>query len=194
MITELILAERLKRGISYSRKGRHISDQETEPAEVQRRDLPDTRLSASLPDPPTPLPSPPIRTLDSDLVQPETDDSPPTRNTASPPTTVRPRISTSRETIKDDTSPLIPTVVQRTTSTYSVIHIPSSPSSSSSSSWDTREANLTGTVHLHQPHKVYDGPYSTVYRGIYGDEYVAIKVVKSIRPPHLIRRVHDLGV
>ncbi|CAG7849740.1 SubName: Full=Uncharacterized protein {ECO:0000313/EMBL:CCA75843.1} [Serendipita indica DSM 11827] len=54
------------------------------------------------------------------------------------------------------------------------------------------ERNLTGHVHLYLSHKVYDGPYSTVYPGVYNDgfrkELVAIKVVKSIGPIHSIRR------
>ncbi|CCA76348.1 hypothetical protein PIIN_10343 [Serendipita indica DSM 11827] len=54
------------------------------------------------------------------------------------------------------------------------------------------ERNLTGHVHLYLSHKVYDGPYSTVYPGLYNngirEERVAIKVVKSIGPIHSIRR------
>ena len=190
MITKLIrLAERLKRGINYSRKRRYVFDKETEADEVQRRELP-----CSLPDPPIPLPSLPIRTPDYDLIQPETEDSAHTRKIASPPTTVRPQISTS--SIKG-TAP-VTAVVDQASPTHldssSVIHIPSGPSSTISSSWNTRETDLTGSVRVYQLHRVYDGPYSTVYRGIYGGGYVAVKVVKPVGPPHSIRRVRELGV
>lgn len=55
-----------------------------------------------------------------------------------------------------------------------------------------RELSLTGNTHLYRSSKIYDGPYSAVYRGIYKDEYgeedVAIKVIKPVGPKHSIRR------
>ncbi|CAG7849742.1 SubName: Full=Uncharacterized protein {ECO:0000313/EMBL:CCA75844.1} [Serendipita indica DSM 11827] len=61
-----------------------------------------------------------------------------------------------------------------------------------SSPWTIRERNLTGYVRLRSLHKVYDGPYSAVFQGIYkdGDEEkdVAIKIVRAVGSPRSIRR------
>ncbi|CAG7849736.1 SubName: Full=Uncharacterized protein {ECO:0000313/EMBL:CCA76636.1}; Flags: Fragment [Serendipita indica DSM 11827] len=51
---------------------------------------------------------------------------------------------------------------------------------------------LTSIVRLYRSRKVYDGPYSAVYQGVYDDghqmEDVAIKVIKAVGPRHSIQR------
>ncbi|CAG7855260.1 SubName: Full=Uncharacterized protein {ECO:0000313/EMBL:CCA75953.1} [Serendipita indica DSM 11827] len=74
----------------------------------------------------------------------------------------------------------------------SVSSVPDNSRPANSSPWTIRERNLTGYVRLRSLHKVYDGPYSAVYQGIYkdGDEEkdVAIKIVRAVGSPRSIRR------
>ncbi|CAG7849744.1 SubName: Full=Uncharacterized protein {ECO:0000313/EMBL:CCA75949.1} [Serendipita indica DSM 11827] len=52
--------------------------------------------------------------------------------------------------------------------------------------------DLTSIVRLYRSRKVYDGPYSAVYQGVYDDghqmEDVAIKVIKAVGPRHSVQR------
>ena len=162
--------KRLMRMVSHSKDGRPLTDKQRTVEQAA-----EIGTAAFFPSDPTPLHSPPVRTSSSNQTRPEAEESPQTSKTVTPETTVRPRcLTTSHKSVKAATpSPPVHNVVHRTSSTTShsssFTSTTSAPRSSSLSSWNTQETDLTGRVRLHQSHKIYDGPYSIVYQGIYDD-------------------------